>query len=1030
MKRIILTTHFLKSLMFCSAALILLLFSPLAPAQIMGTLSNFDAHNDSDDSMTNLELDLRNINPVDILKFYQGANAWGIPAIKRDIGGSEVTWADFRNPIQQGQMYHFGLRIDPNAPHPCGVQAYWTRHVKVIEIPVPWQTWRAEPNTIVDVIRLDANFAEAVMIKREYAVGPFRVPLDDLNWDVPLPVSWTPVPTDPVVLNPGDKVELSIPVVPGDQGVFVRYTVALQRNPDNVITRFVNEAEIEMGLDRQIPSIVGTLSNFDAHNDTGKPVHDLELDILNIAPQDVWEWYKGANSWGLHPATNDPYIAPIPGGTEVNWVDEWTPMKYCETKHFGLRLNPNTPEPFVRAYWTRIVKVWQLPVPWQWWQIQPGNFVRDIIQLSDTFDASVVILREWATSSTTVPLDQLVWDNPSIIWNPDPGGPVTLEPGVPSFFDVFVDLNVRAVLIRYTVTRIGATEPETRFVNEAEIDWIPVEPPEPQIIGNLSNFDATNVSGGKVSNLELEMRLIKPEHILDWYKGSMAWGLHPTSNKPIIQGLPQSEVTWADFRKPIGSCETRHFGVELASDAAVPCGVQGYWTKHLKVVEIPVPWQTWRVDDSTDNTIIDRISLSADFGEAVQITREYARGPFRVPLDELNWDNPTIPWLPVSGDPVVIPPGGAVELPIKVEPGDQGVFVRYTVALESNPDDLITRFVNEAEIVMPGPPMTQQPSIVGTLSNFDAHNETGKPVHDLELDILNIQPADVLDWYRGMNAWGIDPVIASISGGTEVTWIDDHNPMTHCETKHFGLRLNPNTPEPLVRAFWTREIKVKQIPVPWQFWLVPPGSFVRDVVQLSDTFSEAVTIRRDYAVQDTLVPLDDLNWDLIAKWIPDPAGPITLDPGFQADLDVAVDEDDAAVLIRYEVSLTSSGAIITRFTNEAMLGPGIVTGLKFKPNKQDFYWNPSPLAGTVFDIIKGDLMTMRNEKGIYSGWCFQNDLSNPEYTDSAIPPSGQGFYYVVRSQNGTSYGTYDTTTDPVRREGRDAEIASGGGDCP
>ena len=35
----------------------------------------------------------------------------------------------------------------------------------------------------------------------------------------------------------------------------------------------------------------------------------------------------------------------------------------------------------------------------------------------------------------------------------------------------------------------------------------------------------------------------------------------------------------------------------------------------------------------------------------------------------------------------------------------------------------------------------------------------------------------------------------------------------------------------LVRAFWTRQVKVAQIPVPWQFWLAPDDGTIRDVIQ-------------------------------------------------------------------------------------------------------------------------------------------------------------------------------------------------------
>ncbi len=1016
----------LKSFFYVLFAFAFIFSVPAAQAQIMGTLSNFDVHNDQDDSMTNLELDIRNIYPYQIFSTYDGPNAWGTPAIIRDIGGSEVTWADFRRPILPGEMYHFGLEIDPNAPFPCGVQAYWTQHLKVIEIPVPWQTWRPEPEQVVDVIHLSTDFAEPVIISREFISTDFRIPLDDLVWDnSTLAPLWQPVTTDPVVLNPGDVVELPIPVLPIDLGVYVRYTVALASNPDNIITRFVNEAEIETLPIAQIPSIVGSLSNFDAHNDTGKPVHDLELDILNVTPADVWGWYNAADAWGLHPVTNDPHIGTIPGGIEVNWVDEWNPIKYCETKHFGLYLNPNTPEPLVRAYWTRMVKVRQIPVPWQWWQIYggPEPIVTDVIQLSDTFDGPVTITREWATVPSAIPLDNLTWGTPGVVWNSVPTDPIDLDPGFQSFFDILASPSDAAVLMRYTVKRAGTVDIETRFINEAILDWS--MGPDPVIIGWLSNFDVVNLDDRNFTNLELDIRGIGPDQIWDWYKGQFAWGLHPTGNNPIIDPLPQTEVTWAAFTDPLPHCETRHFGVELASDALPPCGVQAYWTQHKKIVEIPVPWQTWRPEFET---VVDVITLSPDYPESIIISRERAVTNFTVPLNDLNWDNPTIPWIPVSGDPVVLLPGDSVELWIPVAPGDQGVYVRYTVANETNPENIITRFTNEAMIEVLPTAARQFPSIIGELSNFDAHNDTGKPVHDLEFDIRNISPEDILDWYRGPDAWGIDPVIRLLPDGitTEVTWIDDAKPIPHCETRHFGLELVPGAPEPLVRAFWTREVKVAQIPVPWQFWIMPDGPFIRDVIQLSDTFIEPVIVRREFATQDTLVALNDLNWDLAADWQTDPAGPIIIDPGFQADLDIEITPDDAAVLVRYEVELASSGALVTRFTNEAMLGPGVVTGLVFQSNKTTMDWNPSPLAGTVFDILWGDIPDLRTDDGIDSATCLQNDWGSPNY-NHPLPPTPDGYYYLVRSQNGTSYGTYDTTTDPTTREGRDAEVVS---DCP
>jgi hypothetical protein len=557
-----------------------------------------------------------------------------------------------------------------------------------------------------------------------------------------------------------------------------------------------------------------------------------------------------------------------------------------------------------------------------------------------------------------------------------------------------------------------------RFINAALLPGGPAL----QIVGSLSNFDVTNATNTTFTNLELDLRSIKPVHIVNWYGGAMAWGLHPVTHAPIIRDLPQTEVTWAAFRDPLPYCQTRHFGIRLAG-APVPCGVQAYWTQHRKVVEIPVPWQTWR---PAPGLIVDVIRLSPAFPVGVLLRREFAVLPVRLPLDELNWDNPAIPWQPVMLDPVVLSPGDTVELPIPVTGpmSGGGVYVRYTVALASDPDNILTRFVNEAEFDLP--PITPIPSIVGTLSNFDAHNDTGKPAHDLELDIQNITPDDVWDWYRGPGAWGLDPVVSALpdGGGTEVTWVDDGNPMDFCQTRHFGLRLDPNTPEPLVRAFWTRHVKVAQIPVPWQFWLAPGGPFIRDVVQLSDTFTEPVLIRRDFAVVNSVVPLDDLNWGLVATWETGDPNPVLLQPGFQAGLDIPVDRTtDAAVLVRYEVTLASTGTLVTRFVNEAILECP-VKNLQFMDN-ETFTWDTCP-GGAPYDIVHGSLSSLRLNGGCQGATCLANDHPGPPYTSDLIPPLGDGYYYLVRYDN----DTYDSTFDPTSREGRDEEVRSGGGDCP
>ena len=196
--------------------------------------------------MTNLELDMRLIQPQDVLDYYQGPNAWGLPP-------SSGTSAERRSPGPTsgtrscpGAMRHFGLALTPDAPPPCGVTAHWTQHVKVVEIPVPWQTWRArlrEPGHRRDPQQPRFRGAGRRSAASSSTLAT-RIPLDQLNWDLTTPLPWQPVPGDPVAILPGPTVELPIPVPPGTQAVLVRYEVALARNPANVLTRFVNEAEL------------------------------------------------------------------------------------------------------------------------------------------------------------------------------------------------------------------------------------------------------------------------------------------------------------------------------------------------------------------------------------------------------------------------------------------------------------------------------------------------------------------------------------------------------------------------------------------------------------------------------------------------------------------------------------------------------------------------------------------------------------------------------------------------------------------
>lgn len=89
-----------------------------------------------------------------------------------------------------------------------------------------------------------------------------------------------------------------------------------------------------------------------------------------------------------------------------------------------------------------------------------------------------------------------------------------------------------------------------------------------------------------------------------------------------------------------------------------------------------------------------------------------------------------------------------------------------------------------------------------------------------------------------------------------------------------------------------------------------------------------------------------------------------------------------------------------------------------------------PEAIPAFDVVRGDLATLRATGGDYSvttGTCLAAAHGDP-WLESPAPPTpspGDGFWYLVRDTE----GSYDTG-EPSQVGSRDAEIAASGHDCP
>ena len=83
-------------------------------------------------------------------------------------------------------------------------------------------------------------------------------------------------------------------------------------------------------------------------------------------------------------------------------------------------------------------------------------------------------------------------------------------------------------------------------------------------------------------------------------------------------------------------------------------------------------------------------------------------------------------------------------------------------------------------------------------------------------------------------------------------------------------------------------------------------------------------------------------------------------------------------------------------------------GVTFAPNKQTLSWSTVPSASR-YDVVRGGLSALPVGPGGGDELCFP-DLMSPSVSDAAVPPTGTGYWYVVRGQNTCGSGTYGTTS--------------------
>jgi serine protease AprX len=98
--------------------------------------------------------------------------------------------------------------------------------------------------------------------------------------------------------------------------------------------------------------------------------------------------------------------------------------------------------------------------------------------------------------------------------------------------------------------------------------------------------------------------------------------------------------------------------------------------------------------------------------------------------------------------------------------------------------------------------------------------------------------------------------------------------------------------------------------------------------------------------------------------------------------------------------------------------PPEVAGLVLEDDKTTLRWPPlSPEAGlgTVYDVVSGDLDTLRATGAVAAGTCVGTTGASAQRADAAVPAVGAGFYYVIQARNTCGSGGFGAASDGTVR---------------
>ncbi|HEX4825915.1 MAG TPA: hypothetical protein VFV19_16565 [Candidatus Polarisedimenticolaceae bacterium] len=188
--------------------------------------------------------------------------------------------------------------------------------------------------------------------------------------------------------------------------------------------------------------------------------------------------------------------------------------------------------------------------------------------------------------------------------------------------------------------------------------------------------------------------------------------------------------------------------------------------------------------------------------------------------------------------------------------------------------------------------------------------------------------------------------------------------------------------------------------------------------------------------------LSGFAWSENAGWINfapttclgDPTCGVTIDPATGYFSGRAWSENDG--WITFSSGPPETWTARTSWCQGVAAAPGFLTGFKVSrpagSQVATLSWDASSGA-TWYDVVAGPLSVLRSSGGDYSQAttkCVANRIAVTTTDDpTAVPPPGNGVWFVARASNCRGRGTYDGGS-PSQHGGRDAGIAASRAACP